>query len=255
MSRPSVSVFLLTPLQAIGEFACFCFNLFKWSLLPPYRFRLVLLQFEHIGVGSLFIVLITGFFTGMVFALQSATAFAVFQAESLVGPAVTLSLTKELAPVLTSLMLTGRAGSSIATELGTMRVTEQIDAMETMAISPMQYLVTPRVIALTFSSPLLTILFDGIGIFGSYLIAVGTLDIGEGLFLQKIQEMVLIDDVFEGIIKSVFFGFTIAVIACFKGFYADGGAKGVGIAATQTVVLGSIFTFFLDYILTTLFFT
>ncbi|MEL6186043.1 MAG: ABC transporter permease, partial [Myxococcota bacterium] len=157
----------MTLFREVGETAMLGFSVIAWTFRPPYRLRLLLQQAEFIGVGSLFIVLLTGLFTGLVFALQSSFAFATFNAESLVGATVVISLTRELAPVLAGLMVTGRAGSAIATELGTMKVSEQIDALSTMAVSPVQYLAVPRVLAMTLVMPLLTMLFNMVGFLGA----------------------------------------------------------------------------------------
>jgi phospholipid/cholesterol/gamma-HCH transport system permease protein len=220
----------------------------------PFRWRLLLQQFEFIGAGSLLIVLLTGTFTGMVLSVQSAYAFQLFNAESLVGATVALALTRELAPVLTGLMVTGRVGSSIATEIGTMGVTEQIDALRSMAVNPVQYLVTPRVVAATIMVPILCMLSNVVGIFGAWLVGVQALGLDEGIFFDRIQVMVVPWDVWSGIIKSAFFGFALSVIACYKGYTAGGGARGVGMATTQAVVTCSMVILMLDYILTVLMF-
>ena len=228
------------------------FSMMGWALRPPYRFRLLLLQCEFVGVGSLFIVLLTGVFTGLVFALQSSFAFAKFNAESLVGATVVISLTRELAPVLTGLMVTGRAGSAMATELGTMRVTEQIDALETFAISPTQYLVVPRVLALTLMLPLLTMLFNYVGFLGAYVVSVFQAGINEGTFMGRIYRLADITDLLGGLVKSAVFGYVMGLIACYRGMNAAGGSRGVGLAATSTVVTSSVSILVLDYIMTTI---
>ena len=222
----------------------------RWAAKPPFRWGLTLNQAEFIGVGSLFIVLLTGLFTGLVFALQSSFAFAKFNAESLVGATVVIAMCRELAPVLTGLMVTGRAGSAIATELGTMRVTEQIDALSTMAVNPVQYLVVPRVVAMTAVMPLLTMLFNAVGFVGAYLVSVLQSGINEGTFMGRIHQIVELSDLLGGLAKSAVFGFAIALIACHKGMNAEGGSRGVGVAATQTVVSGSVTVLVLDYLLT-----
>lgn len=236
----------------IGNTALLAFDAAKWVFKPPLRFGLLLTQCEFIGVGSLFIVLLTGLFAGLVFALQSSFAFAKFNAESLVGATVVISLCRELAPVLTGLMVTGRAGSAIATELGTMRVTEQIDALSTMAVSPVQYLVVPRVLAMTIVMPLLTMLFNMVGFFGAFVISVYQAGINQGTFMGRIHQIVEFTDLAGGLFKAGVFGFAIALIACHKGMNATGGSRGVGLAATRTVVSGSVMILVLDYILTSL---
>jgi phospholipid/cholesterol/gamma-HCH transport system permease protein len=224
----------------------------RWLPRRPYRIFLFLQQCEYIGVGSLPIVLLTGLFAGLVFALQSSIAFAKFNAESLVGATVVISLARELGPVLTGLMVTGRAGSAIATEIGTMRVTEQIDALESMAVSPIQYLVLPRVLALIVVMPLLTLLFNYVGFLGAFIISVYQAGINEGTFMGRIYQVVDIIDLLGGLFKSSAFGFVIGVIGCHRGMNAEGGSRGVGVAATRTVVTCSVSILILDYLLTTL---
>jgi phospholipid/cholesterol/gamma-HCH transport system permease protein len=246
----SIGSGLLKLMREIGETVLLALNLLSWMVRPPYRVRLLFNQCEFIGVGSLFIVLLTGLFTGLVFALQSDFAFAKFNAESLVGATVVISLCRELAPVLTALMVTGRAGSAIATELGTMRVTEQIDALSTMAVSPIQYLVVPRVLAMTLMMPLLTMLFNAVGFMGAYSVSIYQAEINEGTFMGRIRQIVEFSDLAGGLIKSAVFGFAIALIACQRGMNAEGGSRGVGLAATGTVVTGSVTILILDYALT-----
>jgi len=221
-----------------------------WAFRPPYRVRLLFDTLESVGVGSLFIVVLTGIFTGLVMAYQSIYAFGLFGAETMVGGAVAISLTRELAPVLTALMVAGRTGSSMTTELGTMRVTEQIDAMAVMAVNPVQYLVTPRVLALAMMMPVLTMLFNFVGILAAYGISVFAINVDPGIFVLKIQDFVGVDDLVNSGIKAVCFGVVIGVVGCYKGFYASGGAKGVGNATTSSVVTSSISVLLLDYVLT-----
>ena len=225
-----------------------------WLFRPPVRFRLFFKQMEFIGVGSLFVVLLTGLFTGMVLALQTYHAFRMFSAESLVGATVALSMTRELGPVITALMVTGRAGSAIAAEIGTMRVTEQIDALDVMAINPVQYLVVPRLVAGVIMLPLLTAISDFVGVIGGYLVGVRLLGINSGLFMNKIYDYVEIDDIYNGLTKAAVFGLILTLVGCYKGFYTRGGAEGVGRATTQSVVLASIMILMGDYVLTALMF-
>ncbi len=223
---------------------------FLQGIRGPIRPRLMMQQLEFVGVGSLFIVLLTGVFTGAVFTLQSVSAFAKFSAQSLVGATVTLALTRELAPVLTGLMVTGRVGSAMATELGTMRVTEQIDAMEVMAIDPLGYLVVPRVFAGAIMVPVLTMIFDFVGVCGSYALGVWYDGIDEGAFMSRIERWLEPSDVFQGLIKAFVYGTVLTLVGCYKGFNAGGGARGVGQATTDAVVIGSISIFVLNYFLT-----
>lgn len=242
---------LLTEMgQIVLLFASACYWLFR----PPFRWRLFFKQMEFIGFHSIFVVGLTGLFTGMVLALQTYYAFSMFSAESLVGATVALSMTRELGPVITALMVTGRAGSSIAAELGTMRVTEQVDALTVMAISPVQYLVVPRILAAVVVLPLLTVISDFIGIFGGYLVGVKLLGINGGLFMNKIYEFLEVEDIYNGLIKAAFFGLLLALIGCYKGFYTSGGAEGVGKATTQAVVMASVLILMSDYVMTALMF-
>lgn len=222
---------------------------------PPYRPKQLLNVMEDVGVGSLFIVLLTGLFSGGVFALQSVQGFRQFGAESLVGTTVALTLSRELGPVFTGLMVAGRSGSAMATTLGTMRVTEQIDAMEVMAVDPVQYLVTPRMLGTFLMMPLLTMLFIFIGMLGAFGVAVGMLGVDPGMFVNNIAIIVNPIDLIYGGIKGAVFGLAIAAVGCFKGFNATGGAKGVGEATTSAVVLSSVMILVLNYFLTTLMFT
>jgi phospholipid/cholesterol/gamma-HCH transport system permease protein len=223
-----------------------------WLFRPPFRPRLFLQAMEFIGAGSLFIVVLTGLFTGMVFAVQTVQTFRLFNAETLVGSVVSLALMRELAPVLTSLMVTARAGSAIATELGTMRVTEQVDALYTMAVNPVQYLVTPRIVAAVIMLPILTGFCDLIGIGGAYYVSVNLMGVDGGMFMDKISIYAGSWDVVSGLIKSSVFGLILTLVACHKGLTASGGARGVGQATTQSVVLSSILILVSDYFLTLL---
>lgn len=221
-------------------------NLFR----PPFRLRMIFKQMEFVGFQSLSIVAITGVFTGAVFALQSDVAFRMFGAQGLVGSTVGLALSRELSPVLTSLMVTGRAGSAMAAEIGTMRVTEQVDALEAMGVDPVGYLITPRIVASTLMVPALTVVFDLVGIFGAYLVGTRVLHIGEGAFVHRIEWYIDPDDITSGLWKACAFGLILAVVGCTKGFYARGGAEGVGRATTRAVVVSSVTILIADYFLT-----
>jgi len=233
-----------------GRLALFIGSFFFWLPRRPFRWAELFRHMRDVGFGSLFIVILTGFFTGLVFGLQTLVGFRRFGAEALVGPATLLSLSRELGPVLTALMVAGRSGSGMATELGTMRVTEQIDALSTMAVSPMQYLVVPRVIAAALMMPLLTSLFTGTGFVGSYIMGVMREGIDPGVFLYETWLALDPPDFYEGYIKSFVFGIQIALISCFKGFHTSGGARGVGEAATAAVVLSSVSILVGTYLLT-----
>ena len=256
MRRPieSLGQSIIDTTESLGRAAMMLAETLVWTFRPPFRLRLLFQAMEFVGVGSLFIVLLTGLFTGAVFALQGASAFRLFNAESLVGSTVALSLAKELSPVLTGLMVTGRAGSGIATELGTMRVTEQIDALETMAVNPVQYLVVPRFLAGVVMVPALSVLFTLVGMCGAYFVGVVLMNIDPGVFLGKTRWLVDPKDITDGLIKATVFGGVLTLVGCYKGFYASGGARGVGIATTQSVVVSSVAILVADYFLTAMMF-
>jgi phospholipid/cholesterol/gamma-HCH transport system permease protein len=247
-----------SPLQSFGATFGSVWIMFMdavyWTFKRPFRFSAIFKQMEFIGVKSVGVVLITGGFTGMVLALQTYYAFRTFSSESLVGATVALSMTRELGPVLTALMVTGRAGSAIAAELGTMRVTEQIDALTVMALNPVKYLVVPRVIAGLLMLPILTVIADFTGIIGGYFVGVNLLGINEGPFISRMVKYLDLDDIYNGLAKAACFGIILALISCYKGFYAKGGAEGVGRATTEAVVASSITILIADYVLTSLMF-
>jgi phospholipid/cholesterol/gamma-HCH transport system permease protein len=219
----------------------------------PVERPLLMAQMDQIGVRSLSIVIITSAFIGMVLALQTAYALADFGGKMFVGTIVSLSLVRELAPVLMSLMVGGRVGAGIAAELGTMKVTEQIDALRALATNPVRRLVVPRVVACTLMFPLLTVVAITLGIGGGLIIAVSSLHLGANEYLRSVIEAVHYNDLASGIGKTFFFGFSIALIACFNGLRTSGGADGVGRATTQTVVTASITVLIMDFFLTKLF--
>jgi phospholipid/cholesterol/gamma-HCH transport system permease protein len=223
-------------------------------VLPPWRVRLFVEAMYDVGVGSLFIVVLTGVFSGAVFSLQSVSAFRMFNAESLVGTTVALTLSRELGPVLTGLMVAGRSGSSMATTLGTMRVTEQIDAMEVMAVDPVHYLITPRLWACLLMVPLLNVLFVFVGMVGAYGVAVGWLGVDPGQFMGNLEGVVEPSDLIKGTVKACVFGGVVASVGCFRGFHASGGARGVGEATTGAVVTSSVLVLVLNYFLTAMMF-
>ncbi len=236
----------------VGAILMFFGRAMAMGARPPYRVKLTLQQMEFVGFGSLFIVMLTGLFTGAVFTLQSVNALERVGMESMVGSTVLIAVARELSPVLASLMVCGRVGSAMATELGTMRVSEQIDAMEVMAVEPLGYLVVPRLLASALMLPCLCIVFDMVASIGSYSVAVLWLHIDEGSFVARIKWYLDPSDFSHGLYKALVFGTVIALVGCYKGFNAKGGARGVGAATTQTVVIGSIAIFVLDYVMTSL---
>jgi phospholipid/cholesterol/gamma-HCH transport system permease protein len=241
-------------IEEIGKISLLFIQTIKWSLRPPLGFRNILKQMEEVGVRSIPVVLITAVSTGMVLALQSHTGFKRFNAESLVGTVVALSMTRELGPVLTALIVAGRAGAAMAAELGTMRVTEQIDALSTMAANPIKYLVVPRLLAGMLMLPILTIFSDAIGIAGGYFVAVQVLDVNPVVYLRRTTDFLEYDDIYGGLLKAFVFGTIIATVSCYKGFNTEGGAEGVGKATTGAVVLSSMLILISDYFLTAMLF-
>ncbi len=218
-------------------------------ITPPYDIDNAMKQMQEVGVRSLPVVLVTGLFTGMVLALQSYTGFKRFGAETLVGTVVGLSITREMGPVLTGLIVAGRAGAAMAAELGTMRVTEQIDALETLSTNPIKYLIVPRFLAALIMLPALTVVADIIGIFGGYLITVGMFGASPALYWRQTWDFLALADIYNGLIKACFFGASIALLSCYKGFYSEGGAEGVGKATTGAVVLSFMTILISDYFL------
>lgn len=235
----------------VGEFFRFSKEALGWTLRPPFRWRLLFREMDRIGVKSILIIVLVGLFAGMVFALQTGSAFRLFNAESLVGSTVGIAVTRELAPVFTALMIVARACSAMAAEIGTMKVTEQVDALKVLGVNPIQYLVIPKVIASTIMVPLLTGLFNGVAIFGSWVVAVQLLQIPEGPYLNHFRTLVDPADIYQGLIKGVIFGFVVSLIACYVGYTTKNGAEGVGKSTTKAVVAGSVVILISDYFLAT----
>ncbi|MEF3168872.1 MAG: MlaE family lipid ABC transporter permease subunit [Deltaproteobacteria bacterium] len=239
-----------------GRLGIFLFLCLTSILAPPYKIRPVIQQIHFIGAKSLFVIVFTGAFTGMVLGLQGYYSLRQFGSESALGSAVALSLIRELGPVLTALMVTGRAGSAICAEIGIMRNSEQIDALECMAIDPYKFLMAPKFLAAIFSLPLLTSFFDVIGIFGGFLIGVKLLGVNEGAYFSGMYKSVVWDDVYMGIVKSLCFAVIIVWICAGKGFYlhlersGGFGAEGVSRATTNAVVLSSVAILVWDYLIT-----
>ena len=206
----------------------------------PIRIRQTIKMMEFVGVQSLPIIVLSAIFTGAVFTYQSYQAFHLFGAQGYVGGTVGVALTRELAPTLTGLLVAGRAGSAMAAELGSMRVSEQIDALEAMAVDPINYLVKPRLVAATLVTPLLCAVFDFIGCLGSYLIGVHYLGMSVPEFLVRMRDWIDPYDIWSGLFKATVFGMIIGTVACYKGFYTKGGAAGVGQATTSAVVVSSV---------------
>ena len=225
-----------------------------WFLVPPFKVRHTLFQMARIGVSSLPIVSLIAVFIGMVLAFQTAYSLGTFGAEIYIASIVALSVTREISPVLTALIVAGRVGASITAELGTMKVTEQIDALESLATNPVKYLVVPRFVATVLMLPLLTVYSDYVGILGGYLIGIWKLGIGSTLYMKMTWDPLVLKDIFTGLFKSLIFGVIIAVIACFEGLRTEGGAEGVGRATTLSVVMSFIFIIAMDCFITAIFY-
>jgi phospholipid/cholesterol/gamma-HCH transport system permease protein len=221
-----------------------------WLLRPPYRVGQILAAMDFIGVQSFFIVSLTGTFSGMVVTLQTTYALKAFSAEGRVGGIVAVSLLRELAPVFTAIMVTARGGSAMAAELGNMRVTEQIDAIATMGVSPVQYLLSPRLLASVIMLPLLTALYTSVGMAGSYLVGIVWLGGDFGIWMRSVKETATPHDLVMGLVKATVFGFILTSISCRHGYYASGGARGVGLATTRAVVESCVTILVANYILT-----
>ncbi len=244
--------------QKMGARMIFFFEMFFCFFQPPFQFKAIIKQIHFIGVRSMFIILLTAGFTGMVLAMQGFYTLKKFGSEGLLGSAVALTIIRELGPVLAGLMVTGRAGSAIAAEIGIMRISEQLDALDTMALNPIKYVVMPKAIAALIALPLLTGIFDVVGIMGGYLVGVKMLGVSAGAFISGIETSVAWNDIFSGMIKSVCFALLMVWISCFEGYFVETyhgyGAEGVSHATTNAVVLSSVNILIWDYFITTVMF-
>ncbi len=225
-----------------------------YTFAPPLKFFRILKQIRFIGSGSMFVIVLTGAFTGMVLGFQGYYTLSRVGSTAFLGSMVALSLLRELGPVLAALMVTGRAGSAVTAELGIMRITEQIDELEILGLNPFRYLVVPNLLAALISVPLLTAIFDVVGIFGGYLIGGKLLGVTAGSYFGAMTDYMDLKDVLIGLYKSICFGGIIAWVCCYKGYYAGFGAEGVSKATTQAVVLSSILILVCDYLLTSVLF-
>ncbi len=244
----------LSWLRGMGKMGLFLFHTLFCAVTPPLKFSWIIRQIWFIGYQSTLVILLTGAFSGMVLGLQGYYTLNRFGSTALLGPMVALSLIKELGPVLSGLMVTGRAGSAMTAEIGIMRISEQVDAMELMGLNPFRYLIVPKLIAGIIALPLLTAIFDVVGIFGGYFVGGKLLGMGEGTYFGEMANYVKMEDVLEGIYKSFSFGAIITWVCCYKGYHAGFGAEGVSKATTQAVVLSSVLILFWDYIMTSLLF-
>jgi len=246
---------ILSVFGAIGRLSFFISTVIRHSVTPPFFFRHLLRQFMDVGYYSLPVVGMTALFTGMVLALQSYTGFSRFNAESAIASVVVLSITRELAPVLAGLMVAGRVGASIAAEIGTMRVTEQIDALTTLSVNPIKYLVVPRVLAGTLTLPILVLIGDIIGVYGGYIVSTHVLGFSGPSYLHQTWDVLENMDVISGLIKASAFGFIVTLMGCYHGYNSGRGAQGVGAATTNAVVTASILILIFNFILTQVFFS
>jgi phospholipid/cholesterol/gamma-HCH transport system permease protein len=238
----------------MGRFVQLVGRIFAWTPRRPYDVRELVRQMVRVGFNSIPVVFLTTLFTGGVMALQTFTVLSRINAESFVGSGVALSMVRELAAVLSGLIVAGRAGSAMGAELGTMRVTEQIDALEVMATDPVHYLVVPRVWATTIMLPLLVVMGNGVGILGGYMVAVIMMGANPITYVDRSFQFMDLNDLFSGLIKAAVFGFLLAAIGCQKGYYTSGGAEGVGKSTTAAVVVASIAILITDFFLTRLLF-
>jgi phospholipid/cholesterol/gamma-HCH transport system permease protein len=239
----------LSFLRYHGHMFIFLLNALCLVFRPPFKFRILLRQIRFFGNKSLLVILLTGSFTGMVLALQIYYTLSKVGSEAMLGPAVALSIIRELGPVLSALMVTGRAGSALTAEIGIMRITEQIDALTSMALNPLRYLIVPNIVAAMIVFPLLTSIFDLIGIYGGYLVGVKLLGVAPGTYFSLIKDVIDMQDIRAGLYKAFSFGVIVSVVCCYKGFYTGYGAEGVSKATTSAVVLSSILILIWDYFL------
>ncbi len=250
----NIGVILIKLFSNFGKFILFILFFLKYLFKPKFYFKNNLSYFFRIFISSIPIIALTGIFSGMVLALQSYTGFSRFSAESAIPNIVVLTLTRELGPVLTGLMISARVGSSIAAEIATMRVTEQIDALKTLNTNYYNYLVAPRVLSLTLALPIFVTLVDFIGVMGGYIVSVYRLGFNDNLYLLNTIDFLNLTDYLSGIFKAFVFGFIISIVSCYCGLFSDKGAFGVGSATTNAVVISSILILSSNYFLTELFF-
>jgi len=244
-----LGAWFFSKLRMMGHMFLFLINALYLIFVPPFKFNILIRQIRFLGTKSMAIIFLTGAFTGMVLALQLFYTLRKFGSDALLGPAIALSLIRELGPVLSALMITGRAGSAITAELGIMRITEQIDALYAMALNPIRYLIVPYVVAAMITFPLLTAIFDLIGIYGGYVVGVKLLGMSSGTYFSQMETFVAMEDIRLGLYKSFSFGIIVSWVCCYKGFHATYGAEGVGRATTEAVVMSSVFILIWDYFL------
>lgn len=231
----------------------FLVDAFYTIFVPPFKFKWFLRRIRFLGTRSMIIIFLTGAFTGMVLGLQLYYTLRKFGSEALLGPAVALSLVRELGPVFSALMITGRTGSALTAEIGMMRITEQIDALYSMALNPVRYLISPTILAGIIVFPLLTAIFDVVGIYGGYFVGVKLLGMSAGTYFFEMQTFIEMEDILVGIYKSLSFGVIVTWVCSYKGFYCGHGAEGVSRATTEGVVLSSVLILVWDYFIGSIF--
>jgi phospholipid/cholesterol/gamma-HCH transport system permease protein len=244
----------LINIRHLGRACSFLLITFFYLFIPPLKISRWLKQIRFIGTNSTIIILLTGIFTGMVLGYHGFFTLRKFGAEGFLGATVALSLIRELGPVLSALMVTGRAGSALASEIGIMRISEQLDAMEVMTLNTFRYIITPNLFAGILTFPLLACIFNVVGIFGGYLICSKMLGLGSGEYFSSIRNYIEFKDIYVGIYKSMCFGIIVTWICCYKGFYTGYGAEGVGKATTQAVVVSSVLILIGNYFITSVLF-
>ncbi|MCL5022676.1 MAG: ABC transporter permease [Nitrospirae bacterium] len=233
----------------MGHMFLFLLRSIYYIFVPPFKFRLLLREIRFIGTKSMTVILLMGSFTGMVLALQIFYTLRKVGSEAMLGPAVAISLIRELGPVLSALTITGRAGSALAAEIGIMRISEQIDALTAMALSPIRYLIVPKMVAAVIVFPLLAAIYDVIGIFGGYFVGVKLLGLSAGTYFSQMKHFIVMEDITIGMYKALTFGVLVLWICCYKGFYTGYGAEGVSKATTEAVVMSSVLILVSDYVL------
>jgi len=249
IGRTSIKAF-----NGIGNIGLFFYDSIVTLFTTKPKIKKIIYQMSFIGVGSTGVIVLIGVTVGAVLAVQSYTGLHRFSAERFIGPIIFISMAREFGPILAAIMVTGRAGSAMTAEIGTMRITEQIDALQTLCINVKQYLIVPRIIATTLILPFLSLFCSLCGVLAGYFMSVHVLGINAELYMESIRENVLLSDITNGLIKALFFGLLLSLITTYKGFITTGGARGVGIATTQGVVYANVTIFVADYILTSLMF-
>jgi phospholipid/cholesterol/gamma-HCH transport system permease protein len=244
-----VGNFAMQTCDNVGHLGVFVLDACRTFFNTKLKIKKVFFHINYVGVNSLSVVLLTGGAVGAVLAIESYRGLAQFGTQTFIGPLVFLSMTREFGPVLTAIMVTGRAGSAMAAELGSMRITEQIDALQTLCINIQQYLIVPRIVATTLILPFLSMFCTACGILTGYIMAVYVLKVNAEMYITAIKQIATIRDLMQGIVKAIIFGFLLSVISCYKGYFTHGGAKGVGISTTEAVVYSNVTIFMADYVI------